>query len=100
SFGDREEAEDRGADVGAQGEYIAVGEVDQLDDAVDHRVAEGDQGVDRALRDAEDEDLDELGGVEDRLGREKDNSRGAEDVEAVVGKAHAPELQGPEPFQR
>ena len=29
-------------------EQVAVGEVDQLDDAVDHRVAEGDQGVERA----------------------------------------------------
>ena len=28
-------------------EQVAVGEVDQLDDPVDHRVAEGDEGVER-----------------------------------------------------
>ena len=41
-------------------EHVAVGEVDQLDDAVDQRVAEGHQGVDRALRDADERDAEEL----------------------------------------
>ena len=31
-------------------EHVAVGEVDELDDPVDHRVAQGDEGVDRADR--------------------------------------------------
>ena len=35
---------------GADHEHVAVGEVDELDDPVDHRVAEGDEGVDRAER--------------------------------------------------
>ena len=33
-----------------QREHVAVGEVDQLQDPVDERVAERDQRVDRALR--------------------------------------------------
>jgi hypothetical protein len=33
---------------GAHHEDVAVGEVDELDDAVDHRVAEGYEGVDEA----------------------------------------------------
>ena len=37
----REEAGER-----AHHEHVAVGEVDELHDAVDHRVAEGDEGVD------------------------------------------------------
>ena len=49
-------AEDVGQDEdrheGADHEDVAVGEVDELDDAVDHRVAEGDEGVDRADRQA------------------------------------------------
>ena len=32
-------------DKGANHEHVSVGEVDQLDDPVDHRVAEGDQRV-------------------------------------------------------
>ena len=43
------EQEDQ-ADERADHEHVAVGEVDQLDDPVDHRVAEGDEGVDRADR--------------------------------------------------
>jgi hypothetical protein len=41
-------------------EDVAVGEVDHADDAVDHRVADGDQAVDRTERDAVDELLDEV----------------------------------------
>ena len=36
----------------AEHEQVAVGEVDQLDDAVHHRVAEGDQRVQRTVRDS------------------------------------------------
>src|SRR5439155_5466156 len=80
-------------------EHVAMREVDQLDDAVDHRVPEGDKRVDRALRDAEDQDLGELAGVEHRLRRQEDDGGAAEDVKAVVGQAHAPELQGPKSLQ-
>jgi hypothetical protein len=37
-----------------------MGEVDQLQDAVDERVAERDQGVDRPRRDADQEDGEEV----------------------------------------
>ena len=49
------------AGVRADHEDVAVGEVDELQDAVDHRVAERDQGVDRPDRDAVHEVLEELG---------------------------------------
>ena len=42
------------ADERADHEDVAVGEVDQLDDAVDHRVAQGDQRVDEAQLQAAD----------------------------------------------
>jgi hypothetical protein len=37
-----------------------MGEVDHADDAVDHRVADGDEAIDGAQRDAVDELLDEI----------------------------------------
>ena len=39
---------------------VAVGEVDQLQDPVDEGVAERDDAVDRAVRQADDPDVDEL----------------------------------------
>ena len=47
------------ADVGADHVDVAVREVDQAQDAVDHRVAQGDQGVDRPERQAVDQLLEE-----------------------------------------
>src|SRR6202041_1901943 len=41
-------------------ENIAVGEIDHADDPVDHRVANGDQAIDRTERYAVDELLDEI----------------------------------------
>jgi hypothetical protein len=41
-------------------EHVAVGEVDELDDAVDERVAERHEGIDRAQRDAQQEHAYEL----------------------------------------
>ncbi len=38
---------DRRRDHPADHEHVAVGEVDQLEDAVDERVAEGDERVER-----------------------------------------------------
>ena len=42
-------------DEGADHEDVAMGEVDHADDAVDHRVADGDQAVDGAQRHAVDQ---------------------------------------------
>ena len=58
------EAADRvEARKGAHHEDVAMGEVDELDDAVDHRVAEGDEGVDEAELEAVQQVLQE----EDRI---------------------------------
>ena len=43
----------------AEHEHVAVGEVDQLEDAVDHRVPERDQGVEGADREPDQEDPEE-----------------------------------------
>ena len=52
-----------------------MGEVDHADDAVDHRVADGDQPVDRAERDAVDELLEEIFHASDlSLGRGADSA--------------------------
>ena len=53
----------------ADHEHVAVGEVDELDDPVDHRVAEGDQGVDRADRQGVDRLLDR--DAEGPIGRQR-----------------------------
>ena len=42
-------------------EHVAMGEVDHADDAVNHGVADGDQAVDHAERDAVDELLQGVG---------------------------------------
>ncbi len=76
-----------------------MGEVDQLDDAVHHRVAEGDERVHGAVSEAKDGDLDESGGVDDRLGRKQDYRRGRDKVEREVDHAHAAERQGADPLQ-
>jgi hypothetical protein len=55
-----------------------VGEVDQLQDPVDERVAERDQRVDRALRQADQEDVEEIGRVVDQVVREPGNEQGDE----------------------
>ena len=51
----------------AEHEDVAVGEVDQLDDPVDHRVAERDERVDRADRQRVDRLLERL--PQERHGR-------------------------------
>ena len=56
-------AQDEKGDQGDEGrhhEYIAMGEVHHADDAEHHRIADGDQAVDRTERDAVDELLDEV----------------------------------------
>ena len=47
-------------DEGRHHEHVAMGEVHHADDAEHHRVADGDQAVDRTERDAVDELLDEI----------------------------------------
>ncbi len=49
------------ADIGADHINFAVGEIDHADDAVDHRVADGDQRIDRAQRQTVEELLGKLG---------------------------------------
>ena len=61
--GDAGAAEDREGDDGherADHVNLAVGEVDHADDAVDHRVADGDQPVHAAERDAVDQLLEKV----------------------------------------
>ena len=43
------------ADEGADHEDVAVGEIDEAQDAIDHRVAQRDERVDRAERKSIDE---------------------------------------------
>jgi hypothetical protein len=54
-----QEQHDFDADESAQHEDLATGEVDKLQHAVDHRVAQGDQRVHEAQDDAIQEDLRE-----------------------------------------
>ena len=61
--------EELDAGEGADGEDLGVGEVDELEDAVDHRVAQGDGGVDEAEGHAVDEDL---GQVDEGVGDDVD----------------------------
>jgi hypothetical protein len=63
-----------------------MGEVDQLDDSVDHRVAQCDQGEDRSLCQPEAHGLDEVGrpALVDALGcghRDDDHHDGADNVD-------------------
>ena len=63
----------------AEHEDVAVGEVDQLDDAVDEGVAQRDEGVDQAVREPDDDRLDEcvietMSGATPQGGRSRDVS--------------------------
>ena len=64
-----EPAEDAPADEGADHHHVAVGEVEQLEDPVDHREAERDEGVHASQRQAVDGQLDELVPVHGRIRR-------------------------------
>ena len=55
----RQRQEEDEGDEGGEHEHVAVGEVHHADDAEHHRVADGDEAVDRAQRDAVDELLEE-----------------------------------------
>ena len=54
-----EDQEDDQRDEGRHHEHVAMGEIHHADDAEHHRVADGDQAIDRAERDAVDELLEE-----------------------------------------
>ena len=74
----RIEAEDRkqeDRDETAKCEQVAVSEVDELDDPVDHRVAEGDQRVDGPVGHAERQDLQEVAGALRENLRRQDEDR-------------------------
>ena len=73
-----------------------MGEVDELDDPVDHRVAEGDEGVDGAVGESEDENLGELARVDDSLRGEEHDGGKADHEETEVADAHAEAAQ-PQP---
>jgi len=68
-----------------------MSKVDQLDDAVDHGVAECDERVHGAVGQTEDGDLHESRWVDDRLGSQEYDRRGADDIEEKVDQAHAAE---------
>ncbi len=50
----------RGGEEPAEHEDVAVGEVDELEDAVDERVAERDERVESAFRQSDERDVDEV----------------------------------------
>jgi hypothetical protein len=56
-----------------------VREVDQLEDSVDERVAECDQGVDRSGGDPDQKDIEEVGRGLDRVDREPGEQQQDED---------------------
>src|SRR5262249_37655234 len=72
---------------GTKCEHVAVREVDQLDDAVDHRVAQGNQGVQSTVREPEHERLKEEGRV-------LEDPR--QDQEHKCGNAYAVKNPGPD----
>src|SRR5207302_196785 len=100
-----------------QGEDVPMREVDQLDDAVDHRVAERDESVDRAVGQSVYQDLDEerwvAGGSRDKKDEEDGHDRTNECPStggAGQGATRVPEctdqlplslrdLEGPKPLQ-
>ena len=75
---------------GPDGEDLAMGEIDELEDAVHHGVAQGDGGVDEAdghavdehlgqVADGVGEDADTLGGLEDMVGPRSPAEQGEDD---------------------
>ena len=67
-------------DIAAGGENFAMGEVDQLDDAVNHRVPEGDQGIYRPQGESIDDLLEE--NLHERLPNDGDRPTGPVDGRA------------------
>ena len=84
--------EELDAGEGAYREDLGVGEVDELEDAVDHRIAQRDGGVDEAERDPVDEDL---GQVDEGVGDDVDALR----VEEELVRPRAPAQEGEDEHQ-
>ncbi len=76
---DREEAGER-----AHHEDVAVGEVDQLDDPVDHRVAEGDESVDEPELQPIQDVLEKYDRVPDQVADEDIGGQNRQDDEEPV----------------
>ncbi len=82
--------------VGPAHEDLAVGEVDHAQDPVHHGVAHGDEGVDAALGQSEDDEVDPVvGGVDSldqrgcRAPHDHGHQRGADEPHDHVGRAGA-----------
>ena len=65
--------------IAAEHEHVAVREVDQLEDPVDERVAEGDQRVDHPDRQSDQEEVEEGRRVVDQVGAEPEDDQPDED---------------------
>jgi hypothetical protein len=78
---------------GPEHEVVAVGEVDELDDPVDERVAQGHQGVDRAVGDPDESDFEEavrrFDRVLDQPVADERRENGARDPEQDLGNWQA-----------
>ena len=86
---------DRRSDHPADHEHVAVGEVDQLEDAVDERVAERDECVERAVREPDLEDPEEQVPVLDEVDDQPGDDEGDEkqpDRRNDVGGGRPPPL--------
>jgi hypothetical protein len=64
----------------AQGEHVTVREVDQLQDAVHERIAQGNQGVHRAGRDPDQHDGEEVARRLDEIHEQPGDEQGDEDA--------------------
>jgi hypothetical protein len=72
-----------------------VGEVDELENPVDERVAERDQRVNRPVREADQEDVDEFGRVLDQIDPEPNRNENDEDEAEDRENARARPVQKP-----
>jgi hypothetical protein len=72
-----------------------VGEVDELENPVDERVAERDQRVNRPVRETDQEDVDEFGWVLDQVDPEPNCDESDEDEAEDRENARARPVQKP-----
>ena len=74
--GEVEDGDDhRAGDQAAEREHVPVREVDQLQDSVDERVAERDQAVDGAVRDPDQQHVQELARILDEVADHPDHDK-------------------------
>ena len=100
AFGQAEDRDERSGEEGPEGEDVAMREIDELDDAVDHRVAERDERVDPAVRQREGEDLQEERGslVVDPLNEQDAEEPDEQDEPGVEDEAGAAAPQQASPL--